>query len=75
MKPKPLKWTEEKYGWRAMTPFGAYLVEKDDGKNRTSDWFTTFRSGEIDDCDHETDQAAKAACEADWERRVKECCE
>lgn len=67
---KPLVWVQTGLDWRAATPIGAYEVWKVMGNNRWR-WMQQGFPGSY--CDSEA--LAKAACEQEYERRVRECLE
>lgn len=73
IKIKPLTWTAKGY---ASTPFGKYLVVCEDWSCEEDFWFVCFAGKPYGPCgEHATEEAAKAAAQADYERRIREALE
>lgn len=70
VKIKPLVWVQTGRDWRAATPIGTYEVWEVMGNNRWR-WMQQGFPGSY--CDSEA--LAKAWCQAEYERRVRECLE
>ena len=67
-KVKPLVWTAKGY---AQTPFGKYLVVREDWSGEEDFWFICFAGKPYGKCgEHATLEAAKAAAQADYEARI-----
>lgn len=64
---KPLSWTAKGY---AATPFGKYLVVKEDWSGEEDFWFVCFAGKPYGKCgEHSSEAAAMAAAEADYKAR------
>lgn len=73
VKVKPLRWTSKSY---AETPFGKYLVVREDWSDGQDFWFVCFAGKPYAKCgEHGSEEAAKAAAQADYERRIREALE
>jgi hypothetical protein len=65
---KPLSWTSKGY---AETPFGNYLVVREDWSGQDDFWFVCFAGKPYGKCgEHGSEEAAKAAAQADYEARI-----
>jgi hypothetical protein len=65
---KPLVWTQKGY---AETPFGKYLVVREDWSGQDDFWFVCFAGKPYGKCgEHGSEEAAKAAANADYEARI-----
>ena len=65
---KPLEWTAKGY---AQTPFGKYLAVREDWSGEEDFWFICFAGKPYGKCgEHSTEEAAKAAAQADYEARI-----
>ena len=72
-KVKPLVWTAKGY---AQTPFGKYLVVREDWSGEEDFWFICFAGKPYGKCgEHGSEEAAKAAAQADYERRILDALE
>lgn len=64
----PLVWTAKGY---AQTPFGKYLVVREDWSGQEDFWFVCFAGKPYGQCgEHSSEEAAKAAAQADYEARI-----
>jgi len=64
----PLVWTAKGY---AQTPFGKYLVVRGDWSGQEDFWFVCFAGKPYGQCgEHSSEEAAKAAAQADYEARI-----
>lgn len=67
-KVKPLRWTPE---GSASTPFGQYLVVREDWNDDEDFWFVCFQGKPCAKCgEHATESAAKDAAWEDYQQRV-----
>ena len=65
---KPLVWTQGGY---AETPFGKYHVVMEDWSGQDDFWFVCFAGKPYGKCgEHGSEEAAKAAANADYEARI-----
>ena len=65
---KPLVWTQKGY---AETPFGKYHVVMEDWSGQDDFWFVCFAGKPYGKCgEHGSEEAAKAAAQADYEARI-----
>jgi len=65
---KPLVWTSKGY---AETPFGNYLVVREDWSGKDDFWFVCFAGKPYAKCgEHGSEETAKAAAQADYEARI-----
>lgn len=65
---KPLVWTSKGY---AQTPFGKYLVAREDWSGQEDFWFVCVAGKPYGKCgEHSSAKAAKAAAQADYEARI-----
>jgi hypothetical protein len=70
---KPLVWTQKGY---AETPFGKYHVVMEDWSGQDDFWFVCFAGKPYGKCgEHGSEEAAKAAAQADYESRILEALE
>ena len=73
---KPLDWWEPYPGearWRADTPFGPYFVDGPEWAGKL-EWITPFRET-LRRHNIDSIEAGKAAAQAHWEERLKQCLE